>query len=99
MLPTYRHQGEKVRTFYLPSSFSIVTITSKTVAGEWWGQQVLDIADLHEKELEFEVLIYHLKLRELSKSVSISALVCTQELSWTLTICCSVDGLLLRGHD
>jgi hypothetical protein len=39
------------------------------VAGEWWGNQVLDIADLHDKELEFEVLVYHLKLRELSKAV------------------------------
>ena len=52
-----------------------MTITSKTVAGEWWGQQVLDIADLHEKELEFEVLIYHLKLRELPKAVSSSVFV------------------------
>ena len=50
--------------------YSIVTITSKTVAGEWWGQQVLDIADLHDKELEFEVLVYHLKLRELQRAVS-----------------------------
>jgi len=48
---------------------SIVTITSKTVAGEWWGQQVLDIADLHGKDLEFEVLIYHLKLREMPRAV------------------------------
>jgi hypothetical protein len=46
-----------------------VTITSKTVAGEWWGQQVLDIANLHDKELEFEATIYHLKLRELAKTV------------------------------
>ncbi len=49
---------------------SIVTINSKTVAGEWFGQQVLDIADLHNKELEFEVTIHHLKLRELAQSVS-----------------------------
>ncbi|CDW81936.1 duf1765 domain containing protein [Stylonychia lemnae] len=49
---------------------NIVTITSKTVAGEWFGQQVLDIADLHEKELEFEVSIYQIKLRELAQSLN-----------------------------
>lgn len=57
------------KTSYLISP-SVVSITSETVAGEWWGQQVLDIADLHDKELEFEVMITHLKLRELSSAVS-----------------------------
>ena len=63
-----------------------MTITSKTVAGEWWGQQVLDIADLHDKELEFEVIIYHLKLRELSSSVRANCV-----------LRCA-DGLLPRDH-
>jgi hypothetical protein len=31
---------------------------------------VLDIKDLHEKDLEFDVSIQHLKLRELSSAVS-----------------------------
>jgi len=32
---------------------------------ERWGKQVLDINELHDKMLEFEVLFTHLKLREL----------------------------------
>lgn len=44
-------------------------ITSKIVAGEWFGQQVLDIPDLHKKELEFDVMIYSLKLREIVSPV------------------------------
>ncbi len=51
---------------------SIVTIKSDDVLGEWWGKQVLDIKDLHEKDLEFDVSIQHLKLRELSSAVIIS---------------------------
>ena len=38
--------------------------------GEWWGQQVLDIYDLHEKYLEFDVIIQHIKLRELATKVN-----------------------------
>ena len=49
--------------------FSIVTITSEKVLGEWWGQQVLDIKDLHDKLFEFDVTIQHIKLRELSATV------------------------------
>ena len=53
------------------SPYRVVCITSQIVAGEWFGQKVLDIEDLHQKELEFEVLIHSLKLRELSESVSV----------------------------
>ena len=49
-----------------------MTITSKTVAGEWFGQQVLDIPDLHKKELEFDVMIHSLKLREMVAPVNLS---------------------------
>jgi len=45
--------------------FSIVKITSDMVFKERWGKQVLDINELHDKMLEFEVLFSHLKLREL----------------------------------
>ena len=50
---------------------SIVTITSDKVLGEWWGKEVLDINELHEKELKFDVEISHLKLRELHTEVII----------------------------
>ncbi len=50
--------------------FSIVKITSDMVFKERWGKQVLDINELHEKMLEFEVVISHLKLRELHTQVS-----------------------------
>jgi hypothetical protein len=49
-----------------------VTIKSDKVLGEWWGQQVLDIKDLHEKYLEFDVTIQHIKLRELSSKVKLT---------------------------
>ncbi len=40
----------KTESNYSPDQrFSIVTITSETVLGEWWGKQVLDIEDLHQK--------------------------------------------------
>jgi hypothetical protein len=48
---------------------SIVEITSKDIAEDWFGAEVFDIEDLHSKELEFEVIISSLKLREMVKNV------------------------------
>ncbi len=44
-------------------------ITSKDIAEDWFGAEVFDIEDLHSKELEFEVIISSLKLREMVKNV------------------------------
>lgn len=50
------------------------------MAAEWFGKKVFDIKDLHSKELEFEVMIYQLKLRELAKNVIILIFILLDEL-------------------
>ena len=40
---------------------------------ERWGHQVLDINELHQKMLDFEVFISHLKLRELYTQVTFNS--------------------------
>jgi hypothetical protein len=57
---------------YLISSSSfrnIVEITSKDIAEDWFNPSVIDIEDLHLKEIEFEVVISNIKLREMHKNV------------------------------
>jgi len=59
---------------------SIVKITSDMVFKERWGHQVLDINELHQKMLDFEVFISHLKLRELYTQVTILKIILTPSL-------------------
>jgi hypothetical protein len=47
---------------------------------ERWGHQVLDINELHQKMLDFEVFISHLKLRELYTQVTILKIILTPSL-------------------
>jgi hypothetical protein len=44
---------------------------------ERWGHQVLDINELHQQMLDFEVFISHLKLRELYTQVTILKIILT----------------------
>ena len=67
---------------------SIIEITSKDICEDWFGTQVFDIVDLHLKELEFDVIINSVKLRELTKNVFISSLIIT----------CYLDEYLCRNN-
>jgi hypothetical protein len=56
------------------------------VATEWFGREAFDIEDLHSKELEFEVYINQLKLREIVTNVLIPILTNLLQLNCFLEI-------------
>ena len=69
--PTDASGNTRMYFFYILICYiSVVQITSNKILGEWFDQEILNLSELKKRNLDFDVEISHLKLRQLAKKVS-----------------------------